>query len=135
VFNKNFSLTISDMLAGHYRLKDILNQIDRNKTTVLRWEEQGLIPSARRDSRGWRYYSGQEVDEIVSLVKRTDYFRKTDADSGKDQKFSGQKEKQSQGRLVRSSDLERFDFKPELTFNKVHSGVLRKEHEDEEWRI
>jgi hypothetical protein len=63
------------MIAGYYRLKDILVQIDRNKTTVLRWEELGLIPKARRDSRGWRYYTREEVDRIVGLVKKSNYFR------------------------------------------------------------
>jgi DNA-binding transcriptional MerR regulator len=64
------------MLAGYYRLQDILDKVDRNKTTLLRWEEKGLIPKARRDSRGWRCYTWEEVEGIVNLIKRTDYFRK-----------------------------------------------------------
>ena len=64
------------MLAGHYRLNDILKRIDRNKTTVLRWETLGLIPKAKRDSRGWRCYTKEDVEEIVRLVKETNYFRK-----------------------------------------------------------
>ena len=70
------------MLAGYYRLQDILEQIDRNKTTIIRWEEQGLIPRARKDSRGWRCYTKEEVDTIVSLVRETDYFRHADKESG-----------------------------------------------------
>ena len=64
------------MSKEKYRINDILRRIDRNKTTLIRWEEQGLIPRAKRDSRGWRYYSGEEVDKIIDLVKKTDYFRK-----------------------------------------------------------
>ena len=63
------------MIAGYYRLQDILREIDRNKTTVIRWEEEGLIPKAHRDSRGWRCYSQAQVDEIIRLVHATDYFR------------------------------------------------------------
>ncbi|MAF14217.1 MAG: hypothetical protein CMI53_05020 [Parcubacteria group bacterium] len=63
------------MIAQYYRLNDILNQIDRNKTTVIRWEELGLIPKAKRDSRGWRYYTKEQVEQIITLVKKTDYFR------------------------------------------------------------
>lgn len=63
------------MIAGYYRLQDILQKIDRNKTTLIRWEEEGLIPKAKRDSRGWRCYSKKEVDEIISLVQKTNYFR------------------------------------------------------------
>ncbi len=59
-----------------YRLKDIEERVDRDKTTLIRWEKEGLIPKARRDSRGWRYYSKEEVQKIVSLVLTTDYFRK-----------------------------------------------------------
>lgn len=63
------------MIAEYFRINDILRQIDRNKTTLLRWESTGLIPTALRDSRGWRYYSQEQVEEIVQLVKNTDYFK------------------------------------------------------------
>ncbi len=64
------------MFKEKYHINDILKRIDRNKTTLIRWEEQGLIPKAKRDSRGWRYYSKEEVEKIIDLVKKTDYFRK-----------------------------------------------------------
>lgn len=63
------------MIAGYYRLQDILREIDRNKTTVIRWEEEGLIPKAHRDSRGWRCYTREQVEEIIRRVRETDYFR------------------------------------------------------------
>ena len=75
------------MIAGYYRLEDILREVDRNKTTVIRWEEMGLIPRAHRDSRGWRCYTKEQVDEIIRLVKQTDYFRKGNGDS---QRYSGE---------------------------------------------
>jgi DNA-binding transcriptional MerR regulator len=58
-----------------YRLKDIADRIDRDKSTLIRWEKEELIPKARRDSRGWRYYTKDEVMEIVNQVLTTDYFR------------------------------------------------------------
>ena len=58
-----------------YCLKDILKKIDRNKTTLIRWEEMGLLPEAKRDSRGWRYYTKNEVEEIISLIKNTNNFK------------------------------------------------------------
>ena len=57
------------------RLNKILSKIDRNKTTLIRWEEKGLIPRAKRDSRGWRYYSAAEAEEIVKKIKESNYFR------------------------------------------------------------
>ncbi|MBX3177731.1 MAG: MerR family transcriptional regulator [Candidatus Hydrogenedentes bacterium] len=62
------------MIAGYYRLHDIVERIDRNKTTIIRWEDEGLIPKAPRDSRGWRCYTKELVDEIVRLVRESDYF-------------------------------------------------------------
>lgn len=58
-----------------YRLKDIQEKIDRDKTTLIRWEKEGLIPEAKRDSRGWRYYNRNEVNSIINLVLSSDYFR------------------------------------------------------------
>jgi DNA-binding transcriptional MerR regulator len=58
-----------------YRLKDIQEKIDRDKTTLIRWEREGLIPRANRDSRGWRYYNENQVKEIVNKVLSTNYFR------------------------------------------------------------
>ena len=66
------------MIAGYYRLQDILQQIDRNKTTLIRWEDAGLIPKAHRDSRGWRCYTKDQVDEIIRLVTETNYFQNQD---------------------------------------------------------
>jgi DNA-binding transcriptional MerR regulator len=59
-----------------YYLHEILGKIDRAKTTFIRWEKEGLVPKAKRDSRGWRYYSEKEVKEILNLIKKTNYFRK-----------------------------------------------------------
>ena len=63
------------MSRERYYLKEILIRIDRNKTTLIRWEESGLIPKAKRDSRGWRYYTEQEIEYILKRIKETNYFR------------------------------------------------------------
>ena len=63
------------MSRERYYLKEILVRIDRNKTTLIRWEESGLIPKAKRDSRGWRYYTEQEIEYILKRIKETNYFR------------------------------------------------------------
>ena len=63
------------MFTKRYRLIDIARPIDRDKSTIIRWEDLGLIPKARRDSRGWRYYTEEEAKKIIELVKKTNYFR------------------------------------------------------------
>lgn len=63
------------MTKNNYRLNDIARRIDRDKTTIIRWEKQGLIPKAHRDSRGWRYYTHEDVERIVQIVEKTHYFQ------------------------------------------------------------
>jgi len=59
-----------------YYLNDISKKVDRNKNTLLRWEKEGLIPKAKRDSRGWRIYSKKEMEQIIQLIRKKNYFRK-----------------------------------------------------------
>lgn len=63
------------MLAGHYRLNDIVKTIGRHKTTLLSWEKRGFIPKAKKDNRGWRYYTEKDVQKIIDLIKKNHYFR------------------------------------------------------------
>lgn len=60
--------------AGYYRISDIAKRVDRSTIAVARWEKNCLIPKAKRDSRGWRIYTKDSIDEIVNLVKKTKYF-------------------------------------------------------------
>jgi DNA-binding transcriptional MerR regulator len=58
-----------------YKIKDLALRLDRSILTIKRWEKQGLIKKARKDSRGWRVYTEQEVQEIIRRVRETNYFR------------------------------------------------------------
>jgi DNA-binding transcriptional MerR regulator len=58
-----------------YKIKDLALRLDRSILTIKRWERQGLIPKARKDSRGWRIYTEAEVRDILRLVHATNYFR------------------------------------------------------------
>ena len=60
--------------AGYYRISDIARRVDRSNTAVVRWEKLGLIPKARRDSRGWRVYAKDQIDAIVERIQKTNYF-------------------------------------------------------------
>lgn len=84
------------MIAGYYRMQDILRRIDRNKTTLIRWEDEGLIPKAPKDSRGWRCYTHDQVEAIVQLVLETNYFQTGQRPSVVDNGQSLQSPNQSQ---------------------------------------
>jgi DNA-binding transcriptional MerR regulator len=63
------------MPAKLYKIKDLALRLDRSILTIKRWEQQGLIPKARKDSRGWRVYTEEEVQAILKKVRATNYFR------------------------------------------------------------
>jgi len=56
--------------AGHYRISDIASRVDRSITAIVRWEKLGLIPKAKRDSRGWRVYAKDQIDAVVDRIQK-----------------------------------------------------------------
>lgn len=62
-----------------YTIKDLALRLDRSVLTLKRWEKQGLLPEARKDSRGWRVYTETEVQAILRKVRETNYFRNGEA--------------------------------------------------------
>jgi len=63
------------MAENLYKIKDLALRLDRSILTIKRWERQGLIPQARKDSRGWRVYTEEEVQAVLKKVRETNYFR------------------------------------------------------------
>ena len=57
-----------------YRINELAKELDRRPLTIKRWESAGLIPKAKRDSRGWRYYTVDDVNSIVTMVRENHYF-------------------------------------------------------------
>jgi DNA-binding transcriptional MerR regulator len=61
-----------------YKIKDLALRLDRTILTSKRWEKKGLLPPPRKDSRGWRVYTENEVREIIDKIKKTNYFQNGD---------------------------------------------------------
>jgi DNA-binding transcriptional MerR regulator len=57
-----------------FRIGEVAKELDRSPLTVKKWEESGLIPKAKRDSRGWRYYTEADIIDIKKLLVENDYF-------------------------------------------------------------
>ena len=79
VFGQRSQRRLSDMLIFDdaeriYRIGELARELDRSTLTIKKWEESGLIPKARRDSRGWRYYTEEEVREIKRILREHNYF-------------------------------------------------------------
>lgn len=52
----------------YVRVKDVEKIIDRDRNTILRWEREGKIPSPQKDSRGWRFYTPQDIEVIQDYL-------------------------------------------------------------------
>jgi len=59
-----------------YRIGELAKELDRRQLTIKRWESLGLIPKAKRDTRGWRYYTEDDIKSIVRIVRENNYFVK-----------------------------------------------------------
>jgi DNA-binding transcriptional MerR regulator len=46
-------------------------EIDVVPKTIVRWENAGKIQKAKRDYRGWRVYTEEDIAKIASYVKMT----------------------------------------------------------------
>ena len=57
-----------------FRISELAKELDRSILTVKKWEGNGLIPKAKRDSRGWRYYTEDDLSRIKRLVRERNYF-------------------------------------------------------------
>lgn len=57
-----------------YRISELAKELDRSTLTIKKWEESGLIPIAKRDSRGWRYYTEADIEEIKRVLEKHNYF-------------------------------------------------------------
>ncbi len=49
---------------------DVCKEVGISKNTLFRWEREGLIPSAKRDWKGWRVFSEEDLQEVLK-VKNT----------------------------------------------------------------
>jgi DNA-binding transcriptional MerR regulator len=55
-------------MTKYYRVKDIEKLIDRDKTTLFRWEKEDKIDPPIRDSRGWRLYTEEDLEKMKKLI-------------------------------------------------------------------
>lgn len=54
---------------AYIRVKDVEKIIDRDRNTILRWEREGRISHPQKDSRGWRFYTEQDLEVIKKYLR------------------------------------------------------------------
>ena len=64
------------MANPNYKTNELARLVGVSKNTLLRWEEDGLIPPALRDGRGWRVWSKTALEKIIELKKGKDFATK-----------------------------------------------------------
>ena len=57
------------MFEGRLSITEVAEQLGVTSKTITRWEKSGKIKKAKRDWKGWRVYSENDVHEMKSLVE------------------------------------------------------------------
>jgi CheY-like chemotaxis protein len=61
-------LTMSE--GKFYSSKEVCEQLQISKSTLFKWEREGLITKVRRDWRGWRLYDAHNLEEIKVNIEK-----------------------------------------------------------------
>ena len=57
------------ILEGRLSITEVAKKLGVSTKTITRWEKAGKIKQAKRDWRGWRAYSQDELEEMKSFVQ------------------------------------------------------------------
>ena len=47
----------------------LVDQLGISTKTITRWEQAGKVKRAKRDWRGWRVYSPEDLEQMKSFVQ------------------------------------------------------------------
>ena len=56
-------------MENRFTITDLAKELGVTTKTIVRWEKAGKVKRAKRDWRGWRIYSKNELDELRNLVE------------------------------------------------------------------
>ena len=57
------------MLDGRLSITEMAEQLGVTTKTITRWEKAGKVKRAKRDWRGWRVYSHEDLEQMKSFVE------------------------------------------------------------------
>jgi|GEM_PF-1382642 len=49
--------------------QEVCDQLDISKRTLQNWEKAGVIPRAKRDWRGYRTFSQEDIERIRQVIR------------------------------------------------------------------
>jgi len=57
------------MMEKRLTITEVAKTVGVTPRTIMRWEKSGKIKKQKRDWRGWRFYSSEDVEEIKQFVE------------------------------------------------------------------
>ena len=55
-------------MNGRLTITDVAEKVGVTAKTIVRWEKSGKIRKPKRDWKGWRFYSEDDVADIQRFV-------------------------------------------------------------------
>jgi len=52
----------------YYRTSEVCNAVGISRATLFRWLKEGLLEMSRRDRRGWRLYSDDDIKRLKKEI-------------------------------------------------------------------
>ena len=52
----------------YYRTSEVCNAVGISRATLFRWLREGLLEMHRRDRRGWRLYSDDDIKKLKKEI-------------------------------------------------------------------
>lgn len=56
-------------MDGRLTITEVARQLGVTTKTIIRWEKVGRVKRAKRDWKGWRIYSPEELEELKAFVQ------------------------------------------------------------------
>ena len=55
-------------MNGRLTISDVADKVGVTSKTIIRWEKSGKIRKPKRDWKGWRFYSEDDLADIERFV-------------------------------------------------------------------
>ena len=55
-----------------YHLQEVCQKLGISKSTYLRYEKSKILPKAKKDGRGWRFFSEKDIEKYSIRLAKTE---------------------------------------------------------------
>jgi len=52
-----------------YKINELAKQLEVSIQTIKNYESSGILPKARRDKKGWRFYTQEDIIKIKAFYQ------------------------------------------------------------------